>query len=287
MVLGRFLVGVLLSYPSSYGTIRWQIALAAAAWVAAGTAVYVYNGCADLVEDRANGSRRPIASGRLQKREALLFCSFVTVFALTAAAVSGICLEAALYLVLGYMYSGSPWPAKRHWAAASATLAASGAVTFWAAARVTGGGDAAVIVAGTALAAWMGLVGALVKDLSDIEGDRVSGRKTYAIVFPPDGVARCAAVAAILIGLSGAVASTVLAPFLLPAMAALFTGGVIIAVRANDFERNGRNFASRKFYRIFMRTQKISIALTIALGICYATTVRSLRHHNAKRLDDQ
>lgn len=74
-ITGRFLVGVLLAVLGTGGVVGfggdgrgWRIAVAAGAWLAAGMAVYVSNGMADPREDRANGSARPIASGRLARR---------------------------------------------------------------------------------------------------------------------------------------------------------------------------------------------------------------------------
>lgn len=275
-ITGRFFAGAVLAC-SGLGEFRWQIAVGASAWLAAGVALYLFNGSADLVEDRANGSARPIASGRLAVRDALLLACGAAVFALAAAAIAGIIVQAATFLTLGYAYSGPPWPAKRHWAAGSLTITASGAVTFWAASRGAGSDCDAIVIAGAALAAWMGLVGALVKNLSDVEGDRISGRKTYAVVFGPYRVGRYAAVLALTIGLSGSVASAMLAPLLLPAMLTLLAGAVVIAARVGRIASHAGRHDLRALYRIFMVAQHAAVSMTITSAIWYSLiTLRRL-----------
>jgi 4-hydroxybenzoate polyprenyltransferase len=252
---------------------RWQVAVAASAWLAAGVAVYLFNGSADLVEDRANGSTRPIASGRLAVRDALWLARSAAVLALAAATVAGVVVQAAIFLALGYAYSGPPWPAKRHWAAASLTITASGAVTFWAASQAAGCVSDATVVAAATLATWMGLVGAPVKDLSDVAGDRISGRKTYAVTFGPYRTGRFAAALALAVGLSGSVASAALAPFLLPAMVTLLAGGVMIAVRSGRIASPAGRHGTRTLYRIFMTAQHAAVSMIIASGVWYAFNV--------------
>ena len=136
-IVGRFLAGSLLACPSA-DKMRSQVPVAAIAWLAAGVAVYLFNGSADVVEDRANASTRPIASGRLSNRDALLVVQGAVVLSLALSAAAGITIQAVVFLLLGYAYSGPPFPAKRHWAAASVCIGASGTVTFWAAAQAVG-----------------------------------------------------------------------------------------------------------------------------------------------------
>lgn len=88
-----------------------------------------FNGLADVVEDRANASTRPIASGRLSNRDALLVVQGAVVLSLALSAAAGITIQAVVFLLLGYAYSGPPFPAKRHWAAASVRIGASGPET--------------------------------------------------------------------------------------------------------------------------------------------------------------
>src|SRR2546423_11576812 len=60
----RFTAGAVLADPERT-TVRPQFWAGAAAWYCATVAIYLYNGVTDVVEDRANHSRRPIAGGRL------------------------------------------------------------------------------------------------------------------------------------------------------------------------------------------------------------------------------
>lgn len=261
-IIGRFLAGAALAFAST-GRTHWQVAPAAVAWLAAGFSVYVFNGVNDVVEDRANGSSRPIASGRLTARAAMALVIGGAVLALAAAVVAGEALQAAIYLALGYVYSGPPFAAKRHWAAASLVITASGAVTFWTASRAGVCSSPAIVIAGATLAAWMGLVGALVKDLSDVAGDRISGCKNWIVTFGESRVERCAAELALGIGLFGAVASAAFCPQLLPAMAPLLVAAIIFAVRAWRVSVLPRRQGDRSLYRVFMAAQITSILMII------------------------
>lgn len=273
-VLGRFLAGVALSSASG-GHVWWRVAVAAVAWVAAGISAYLFNGAYDFTEDYANGSTRPVASGRLSVGTALRGACCAAAASVTAAVVSGIAVQAAAFLLLGYAYSGPPWPAKRHWASSSLVITASGALTFWAASTATGRVTGATIVAGAALAAWMGLVGALVKDLPDAAGDAIAGRRTYAVAFGIDRTGRYAGAMALMVGLCGTAASMLLAWAVLPAMLALLIGGAMIAARRARGRRaraTGRKDI-RALYRLFMLTQQTAIGLVVLSGIWYASGV--------------
>lgn len=270
-IVGRFLAGSLLVWPAPE-KMRWQVPIATIAWLAAGVAVYLFNGAADAVEDRANASTRPIASGRVANRDALLVVQGTIVLSLALSATTGIIIQAVTFLMLGYAYSGPPFLAKGHWAAASICIGASGAVTFWAASQAVGHISAEAIIAGAALAAWMGLVGALVKDLSDTEGDRISGRKTYAVVFGEYRTGRYAAAFALIIGLLASVASARLTPFALPVMVTLLAGGILIAIRSNRNASSARRYDARAQYRIFMLTQHVAVLVLIAPGFGAAST---------------
>lgn len=96
------------------------------------------------------------------------------------------------------------------------------------------------MIAGIALSAWMGLVGALVKDLSDVRGDAIAGRKTWAVVFGAWRPARYAAVVALAVALAGTAASALLALILMPAMLVLLVGALLIAARARPDAALGR-----------------------------------------------
>lgn len=269
VIVCRFVAGAILASPDLQ-RMRWQVTMAAFAWLGAGLAIYIFNGLTDLVEDRVNGSMRPIASGRLTVRNALWLVCGSAVLALVLGVISGIAVQTSIFLVLGYVYSDSLWPAKRHWAAASLIIMASGVVTFWAGSQAAGVISRAGIIAGAALIAWMGLVGALVKDVSDVAGDMVSGRKTYAVVFGPRHTRRFAAILGLATGLSASAASAVLAPFLLPAMMILLIGAAAITLHSIRVDSSSKPPDARKLYRLFMVTQYFATLMTIVSGIWYA-----------------
>jgi 4-hydroxybenzoate polyprenyltransferase len=117
------------------------MALAAAAWLCATWHVYLLNGLSDEVEDRGNGSTRPLAGGELDGTAAR------TVLGWLAAAAVGLAVFVGLPLVLlvlamlglGRLYSAGPRPQKARVGGAMAVIATGGAVTYLAGWYVGGG----------------------------------------------------------------------------------------------------------------------------------------------------
>lgn len=184
-----------------------RVLLAGLAWSAAYVAVYVVNGVCDLTEDRFNGKDRPMARGDLGPRSAVAVSAGLTVAALAGAWSTG---PAALVGVLALLVAGAGYswrPAQRRARLLRTPLSqpllilVGGAGTYLVAGWTAGGGIApAVLVLGACMSAWMACVGALVKDLDDVAGDALAGRRTLAVLRGPEAAARRGGVAALVVG---------------------------------------------------------------------------------------
>jgi 4-hydroxybenzoate polyprenyltransferase len=272
----RFLAGGALG-PEAAGPGQLAQALAAAlTWQLAVFACYLFNGAMDVQEDRLNRSIRPIARGRLSPGVAgrLALCAA----ALAAAASVGLDLPTAgmvlVLLALGYLYSGPPFHFKRRPIAAPATGAAAGLLTYHAGfATHTGTSWAdpgvALAIFAVGMSLWMGLVGALTKDLADVEGDAAAGRRTMAVV---QGGARTRLLAsacalAVATTFSGLVLHSG-APLVLPAIELLVGGAAVAVVSLTRLSQGER--AQRRFpYRMYMLTQ-YTVHISLLFPICEA-----------------
>jgi 4-hydroxybenzoate polyprenyltransferase len=234
-------------------------------WLCATVFVYAFNGITDMVEDRANCSSRPIASGQLAPRQALV----VAGAAAATAVLGGLALGTdavvlvLIELALGYAYSGPPIRGKRHVVGATATGALGGFVTYLAGSAITDRTiNVEVMVFAVAASVWMGVVGTAAKDLSDIAGDAVAGRRTVGVVLGEATGRRVAAVTALVVGWLFLVVCVTREPdLLLPGMV-LAAGGVAVAVTALAGRCGGSRDERRRPYRVFMVTQ---YALNLAL----------------------
>lgn len=256
----------------------WLLLLGAAAWSLGVVAVYLVNGVMDVDEDRANGSRRPIATGALPARFAGAVVVLLAVAALgLGAAVPGLDPCLAGLLLLGYLYSGPPLPAKRTTITAAATVAGLGILTYLGGAvtastasiaptpavdptvgGVAGPGGAVpteLLVFGGALSLWMGAVGAVAKDLSDIPGDAAAGRRSLAVVRGERAARRATAVGALLVGSGSLAASVLWAPLCLYGTVPLAIGAGWVALRCRRPARRQCRVGGRAPYRAFMITQ--------------------------------
>ncbi|MCK2216265.1 UbiA family prenyltransferase [Actinomadura sp. ATCC 31491] len=192
LVLGvsllRFLTGVALALPVAAAAHPLVILRGAAAWVLSILAVYLFNGVTDVVEDRINGSRRPIARGDLDPAHAMAAAAVAAWLALLATVgLPGPMLwVVAANLVLGYLYSGPPLPLKGSAGGTMAVLCLSGMLAYLGGFVVaTAGAHASVppalMVFAAAAICWMVFVGVPAKDLSDIQGDAAAGRRTLGV----------------------------------------------------------------------------------------------------------
>lgn len=261
LFIGRFLA--VASLGGEVGGHAGTITAGNVTWFAATVAVYVFNGIMDVPEDRGNCSRRPIASGRLTLPAASWFAAGAAVAALALGALAGIEIPLVVFLVLGYVYSGPPRAAKRSAPAASAVVMGLGLVTSWASVQASGGTiTTAILVFALVMSAWMGLVGAVVKDLGDALGDAIAGRRTFAVLYGVQHVARWAGIVAVTVAVAGLAAAIVWAPVLVPAMLALFVGAILVWVRCGEMATRRKGKQSRGPYRAFMIAQYSFISVT-------------------------
>ncbi|WP_410672157.1 UbiA family prenyltransferase [Amycolatopsis sp. cmx-4-68] len=269
----RFAAGAALGAAgSAAGAVDRPTLLAAAlGWLATTWAVYLLNGVADVVEDRANGQARPIARGELSRRSAVAIVRALSVAALVfAAAVSStqVLLTAAM-LGVGWAYSLGPWPLKANLAGFVAAVTALGLLTYLAGWSAAGGGRVTepVFLFGLMMSLWMGLGGST-KDLADAKGDRLAGRKTLPVLLG-DGRARAVmAVAASSVGWTFTILCAVRGIGILPAAVVVLAGSAALSGTVlTSLSRGGRS-AQRRPYRVFMVTQYCAhIALFGCLGL--------------------
>ncbi|KJS55159.1 hypothetical protein VM98_14690 [Streptomyces rubellomurinus subsp. indigoferus] len=228
------------------------------AWAFGTLFAYVLNGAMDVAEDRLNGSGRPVARGALTPgtalRAAWLCAGLAVLFSLDSPPVLGLLLA---YLFCGFAYSAPPFRMTRHSHSTVATVLLLGGLTYAAGCAAAGGhrGAVPVVVFAVAMSLWMGLVGALVKDLSDVRGDQAAGRRTFVVVRGERLARTVCAVNPVLVGVGFLAAARTLAPVLtLPAVVVL-AGGLAVAhfsLTTRSDERRGR---SRLPYQAFMVTQ--------------------------------
>lgn len=267
MFVLRFVTGALLSASAAHHRPDApHLLLGAVAWWAATVSVYVFNGVSDLCEDRANGSRRPLAGGQLSETAARRAVAVTALAGLVFGCAAGwrVAEAAAVFLALGYAYS-APWIAAkcRSWSASAVTCAAAG-TTYLAGVWSSGSAlTAEAAVFGVVLSLGVGLIAAVAKDLGSTRGDFLAGRRTLAVVRGEGSARRfCAAAAGVLaLGLTaGAVWVRQLpleAAAVVFAVGALCVAGRCLAVR-------GKGDRPRAPYRSWMVTQ-YAVHLT-ALG---------------------
>lgn len=262
----RFLAAASLA-AAAHGAPRPAVlAAGSAAWLCTTWNVYLFNGLADQVEDRANRSGRPLASGRLDPAAARRTLGWLAAAALLLALAVGPVLAAlvAVMLGLGWCYSGGRRPGKTTALGSSAVIAAGGAVTFLAG-WYTGGGrvpDRSFAVVATSMSLWMAVAG-LTKDLPDLAGDRLAGRRTLPVLLGARRARALLAVLCLLLGLG-----TVLAAWRtgaqLPFAGALMAGAVLVAGALSL----GGSAHPRRPYRCFMVVQyALHVGLIAGLAI--------------------
>ncbi len=232
---------------------------AALACLLAAAAVYVFNGVMDRVEDRANGSARPISSGRLPVSTAVQGILAAGCAALLLAWFSGgpaLISVLGAYLAFGYAYSGAPFHGKRSGRGASLLVLGLGICTY-AAGWLSSGHrhPIAALLLTAAMSLWMAAVGALVKDLSDVRGDIVAGRRTPHIVWGSTRTRLVASLNGFAIGGGYLAAATAWAPVLVPSALVLLAGAFVVAVFARTTRHSVTRDDLRLPYRAFMVTQ--------------------------------
>lgn len=247
---------------------HWRPVLALVAWLLATGSVYLFDGVTDTLEDRLNGSTRPIARGALAPGLALSVSVVWAVLALAGAAVLGahFVVLVALALGLGYAYAGPGVRLKRWSPATSGLVLGGGLLTFAAGGWSTGAAPASpsLVVFAVAMSAWMAGVGALAKDFGDATGDALAGRRTHVVV---GGARRAswrlsACAAAVATGFAGAawLVDTTLIP---PAgVVSAGTAGLIAWCLSGRVHRG-----PRVPYQIYMVTQYLAHAAVLVKAV--------------------
>lgn len=270
ITLLRYLVGVLLA-DGAGPTRPGRIAAGAAGIAAAAIAVYVYNGVTDRQEDVANGSRRPIAAGMLSVRCAAGAAAASASASLACGLVLGMGGFAMIgaYLAVGYAYSGPPFRFKNGFGTVMPSVVVLGLAAYFCGATADGGRpgpNLAVFALGNAL--WMAVVGGISKDLSDVPGDRIAGRRSWPIVLGlrRARLALCIAAATAALGFCVAVADT--ATELAGCAVVMLLGAMAVTVACGYVREGAARGRCRLPYRAFMWTQHIChLTLLCSLGV--------------------
>jgi 1,4-dihydroxy-2-naphthoate octaprenyltransferase len=159
-------------------------------------------------------------------------------------------------LGLGYIYTGPPFAWKRYSAGAGIIVLVAGMMTFAAGSSVDGRLHVGIplVIFAIAMSLWMGAVGAMAKDLSDIRGDALAGRRTCVVMSGAASVRRRVSRNAVLIAVGLALTAAVATPQLRPAAMGLLIGAGALAV-CSDQLFSVRAKHPRLPYRAFMATQ--------------------------------
>ncbi|MEV7094833.1 UbiA family prenyltransferase [Amycolatopsis sp. NPDC051045] len=268
----RFAAGAALGLTGSAAGAAGRPALLTAAlgWLATTWAVYLLNGVADVVEDRANGKARPIARGELSRRSAVRLVGALSVAGLVFAAAVSVTqvLLTAVMLGVGWAYSLGPWPLKANLAGFVAAVTALGLLTYLAGWSAAGGGrlTGPVFFFGLMMSLWMGLGGST-KDLADAEGDRLAGRKTLPVLLGDRRARVVMAIAASSVGWTFTVLCAIRAIGVLPAAAVVLVGSAALSATVLTSSSRGARTAQRRPYRVFMVTQYCAhVVLFCCLG---------------------
>lgn len=266
----RYLVGVVLVAQRSWPVAR--ILVGATGWACATFAVYVFNGVADYPEDLANGSTRPIARGALPMRTAGVAAAGAAAVGCAAAVTLGVAFAATMlvYLVTGYAYSGRPYPLKRNFSTASISGGLAGLLTYLAGATAAGRPvGASLLLFAVAMSVWMGGVGGIAKDLSDVPGDRLAGRRTWPVVFGERRARLLLIAVAATVGVAFVIGAATVNARMLWCAATLCAGALAIAAVSLRMPATAVRPRTRLPYRVFMWTQYaghvVAVSVTVAL----------------------
>lgn len=250
----RFFVGACLS--NAAGFLGWRTLVGMASWACVCIAIYVLNGISDLTGDRVNRSSRPIASGALDVKVAWQTVACLVLFGLMAAATVSIRLAIAFVVMfaLGWAYSFGSRPLKNSVAGLVFSGSSLGMLTYLAGWLAAGGGTFAAdeIVVGIGLSLWMGLVGTATKDLKDVPGDRLAGRRTLPILLGARRARIVAGLIAVGYGLVFLLVVRAIAADVTPLAGSVLVGACGVAIIA---WRSTRPAASRNAYHAYLITQ--------------------------------
>lgn len=241
-------------------------ALATAGWLMLVVAIYVFNGVTDVQGDEINGSNRPIASGRLSCVTARHWCIGTSCAGLALCAlVSPLELGlGVLMLAIGWAYSAGP-SFKNSAIGLGVIVGAGAGLTYAAGWAAAGASDVRSLAVMLALSGWIGVC-CVSKDFSDVEGDRVAGRRTWPVMIGPQRAAQLLATVSVAGGFGMVITCVWIGYWIVPAL--LLTVGAIglaavVVASADAPDRAIR----RRPYRAFMSTQYATNLALICSGI--------------------
>jgi 4-hydroxybenzoate polyprenyltransferase len=246
------------------------------AWECAVVAIYLFNGARDVVEDRINGSRRPIAQHRLPAERAVQAAVWATAAALAAGLLAGGPLTLFLLglLVLGYLYSAPPFDLRKRLLGANTVATLGGLLTYSAGYLHQRGSTpvAPLLVLAVSMSLWMGVIGAVTKDFGDAAGDRAAGRRTLLAVYGERPMRWFVALAAPGLGIGFLLAAGSWATGLFwPAMVTL-VGGVLVGLLTVSPLARGSRSRLRLPYQAFMATQLTAHLLILLAAVPHFVT---------------
>ena len=242
-----------------------RVLLALAACEIGVLSIYLVNGAMDAAGDRLSGQGRPVARGDLARSSALRAAAACAVLASAIGAAAGprVLLPVLGCLALGYAYSVPPIQLNRTSPGTVTVMILGSILTFLAGNGACGAPLTAAVLAPTlGVSLWMGLVGALSKDLSDIAGDRAAGRLTFA-VRNERAARRTIAAIAVTLGASAVTAAALTARYLLPPAAVMLAGGLAVAYFLLTARPEDDRRAARRPYRAFMAVLLLVPALLL------------------------
>jgi 4-hydroxybenzoate polyprenyltransferase len=266
IVLLRFAAGVELSATRMRVAADPSVIVAAVAWISAAGFIYLLNGVCDLEEDRANRSRRPLASGALPVSHARRALPVLAVVALVCAAVCGpgLVVLVVAFLALGWMYSAPEVALKRQAGWSTLVGVSGGALTYTAGYLAVPAAQrwhrpVPLIVFGTAMSLWIG-IGGIAKDLSDVRGDVIAGRRSWPVVMGDVRSRSILIVSALCMATAFLCAARWFAGELVVVDVPVTAGAAGIAGTAASFHPAGR----RVPYQVFMATQYLTHFMLLA-----------------------
>jgi 4-hydroxybenzoate polyprenyltransferase/chlorophyll synthase len=239
---------------------RWVPAgralLGISGWIFLSTAIYLLNGITDIVGDRANGSRRPLACGLLNSGSAARVTGVLSSAGLILCALAStrLVVVGIVLLALGWCYSMGPVPLKSTPVGFPVAVGGGALLSYLAGAVLAGGVGRYRAVFAVSMAVWVGLCSAT-KDFSDVEGDLLAGRRTWSVVLGDRPARRLTATLSAVLGLWFLVISSWLPRAVGLAALVAAVGSVALAVAALAPVGGADRRSARRPYRVFMTVQ--------------------------------
>jgi 4-hydroxybenzoate polyprenyltransferase len=181
-------------------------------------------------------------------------------------------LLVSVALSLGYLYSGPPCYLKRGAFTGAMTGICGGLLTYMAG-DTAGGGmvfTSRLAYFAVTMSLWMGLVGSLTKDLSDLAGDAAAGRRTAALMVGETKARLAASVAATSVATAFLVTAISFDRMLILSAITLGCGAVALTIICLPKFSLGNFSFRRRPYRAFMVTQyaaHISLIAVVAYSL--------------------